>query len=170
MEETILSLLVLLATVDAWSDGNGKTVWFLESNKVFCVNNFCNGLDHDGSHCPNYLAKAIWKSKAPMKAGFLLWAASKGTIAVDDMLRRRNFNLSSGCAMCLEEEPVDDLFVHYHWAFSLWLLSLSLMGVSWVRPSNVKDILVAWRRRLKKSSVFRIWKLVHLSIWQSSWK
>jgi len=39
------------------------------------------------------------------------------------------------------------------------------MGVSLVQLSNVKDVLVAWRRRLKKS-----WKFGPLDIWQFTLK
>jgi len=46
--------------------------------------------------------------------------------------------------MCFhEEELVDHLFVICQWVSSLWTLALSLMGVSWVQSSNVKDVLVA---------------------------
>jgi len=39
-----------------------------------------------------------------------------------------------------------------------WHLSLSLMGISWVQPSSVKDVVVGWRRRMKNNwvSVFGI--------------
>ena len=53
--------------------------------------------------------------------------------------------------MCFhEEESIDHLFVHCQWVSSLWALALSLMDVSWLQSSNVKDVLVAWRKRLKK--------------------
>ena len=82
-----------------------------------------------------------------------------------------NFNLASRCAMCLEEEEsVDHLFLHCQWLSSLWFLSISLVGVSWVQLSNVEAVLAAWRRRLKKSRVHGIWKLVPLAIWWCTWK
>lgn len=72
--------------------------------------------------------------------------------------------------MCSEvEESVDCLFVHCHWVSSLWLLSLSLIGVSWAPPATIGDVLVAWRRRLKNSWVLGIWKLVLLAIWWCTW-
>jgi len=40
-----------------------------------------------------------------------------------------------------------------HWASSLWHLSLSLMAISLVQVSSVKDVVVAWRRRMKNSWV-----------------
>jgi len=89
--------------------------------------------------------------------------AAKDRVYLDHWWLLCSFNLASRCAMCLEEEEsVDHLFLHCQWVSSLWLLSLSLMGVSWVQPSNVKAVLVAWRRRLKKSRVHGIWKLVPL--------
>jgi len=44
------------------------------------------------------------------------------------------------------------------------------MGVSWVHPWKVKDVLVPWRRRIKKCLAFGIWKLIPLAIWWSTWK
>ena len=67
--------------------------------------------------------------------------------------------------MCFDpEECVDHLFVHWYRVSSLWYPSF-VDGGGWVQPSNVKDVLVAWRRRLKSSWVLRLWKLVDLAIW-----
>ena len=44
------------------------------------------------------------------------------------------------------------------------------MGISWVQSSNVKDVFVAWRRRLKKCWVHGIWKLIPIAIWWCMWK
>jgi len=39
------------------------------------------------------------------------------------------------------------------------------MGVSWVQPSNVRVVVVAWKRRMKKSWILGVWKMVPLAIW-----
>ena len=70
-----------------------------------------------GSNHLGVLVKAIWKCKAPMKACFLAWAASKGKVPSEIILKKRNFNFASRCAMCLEEEESVD---------HLCLLSLGL--------------------------------------------
>jgi len=44
------------------------------------------------------------------------------------------------------------------------------MGISWVQPFNVKDVLVAWSRRLKKCWIHGIWKSVPSTIWWCTWK
>ena len=52
--------------------------------------------------------KEIWKSKAPSKAFFLAWEASKCKVPTEVMPKRRNFNLANRCAMSLEEEESVD--------------------------------------------------------------
>jgi len=49
-------------------------------------------------------------------------------------------------------------------ALSLGHLSLSLMGVSWVQPSSIKDMVAASRRRMKNSWVSCAWKMIPLAI------
>jgi len=49
--------------------------------------------------------------------------------------------------------------------FALGFISFYLMGISWVQPSNVRNVVVAWRRRMKKSWVLGVWNMVHLAIW-----
>ena len=56
------------------------------------------------------------------------------------------------------------------WVSSLWDLSLSLMGISWVQPSKVRDVVVAWRRRMKTSWVLGVWNMIPLAIWWATWK
>jgi len=70
--------------------------------------------------------------------------AFTGKVPPEVMLKRRKFSLASRCAMCFKEkEFVDHLFVHCQWDSSLRSLALSLMGITWVQPSNVKDMLAA---------------------------
>ena len=53
---------------------------------------------------------------------------------------------------------------------ALGFISLSLMGVSWVQPSNMRDVVVAWRRRMKKSWILGVWNMISLAIWWATWK
>ena len=69
--------------------------------------------------------------------------------------------------MCLEEqETVDHLLVHCRWVSALWDLALSRMGISWIQPFDVRDVVVAWRR----SWVLGVWNMVPLAIWWATWK
>ena len=45
--------------------------------------------------------------------------------------------------MCVEKkESMDHLLVHCRRISLVWHLSLSLRGVSWIQPSNLKHVLV----------------------------
>ena len=150
--------------VDVHPEVKDKIVWSLDSRGIFSVRSLWGKML--ASNGPYFPVNDIWKSRTPTKACFLAWAASKGKVPTEVFLKRRNFNLASRCAMCLgEEELIDHLFVHCHLVASLWSLALSLMGLSWVQPSSVKEVMFAWRRRLEKCWIQGIWKLVPLTIW-----
>jgi len=44
------------------------------------------------------------------------------------------------------------------------------MGVTWVEPLKVKDVLVARRRKMMKCLALGIWTMIHLAIWWTTWK
>uniref|UniRef100_A0A7C9D869 Reverse transcriptase zinc-binding domain-containing protein n=1 Tax=Opuntia streptacantha TaxID=393608 RepID=A0A7C9D869_OPUST len=107
----------------------------------------------------------------PTKVCFFAWAATKGNIPTEDVLKRRNFSGPSRCYVCLEErESVNHLLVNCRWVSSLCDLSLSLMGVSWVQTSNVRDVVAAWRRRMQKRWVLGFGNMIPLSIWWATLK
>jgi len=94
-------LLAVLAGKEVLSQGKDEILWPLNSMESFSTNSFCSthfeALDgHD------FAAKSIRKPKAPTKVCFFAWAATIGTIPMDDMLKRRNFRGPSRCSMCLE--------------------------------------------------------------------
>ena len=68
-------------------------MWSLDPNGTTSVKSLSDRLH--GSSCSNFPAEVILKSEAPTKACFLAWAASKGKVPIEDMLKRRNFNLAS---------------------------------------------------------------------------
>jgi len=54
-------------------------------------------------------------------------------------------------------------------ALSLDLFALAFGSlfdvVSWVQPLQLKDVLVAWRRRMRRCWVSRVWEMIHMAIW-----
>ena len=44
------------------------------------------------------------------------------------------------------------------------------MGVRWVQPSNVRDMAVACRRRIKKCWVLGVWNMIPWAVWWATWK
>lgn len=70
--------------------------------------------------------------------------------------------MASGCPMCFGDE---ELIVH------LFALSVDLcIGLNWVQPQTMREVLVAWRRKLKKSWIVVVWNLMSLTIWWNTWK
>ena len=134
-----LILLASLANVSIRSESNDKIIWPLKPNASFSVKCFGNRLAND-SNCPSFPPKAVPKSKAPMKACFLTWWHLR-RIPTEDMLKIRNFNSTSRCAMCVEEKSVNHHIIHCCWFSSLCHLSLSMMRASYIQPSIVQDVL-----------------------------
>jgi len=119
--------------------------------KVFSPSGVCQK-PHGVGNTLDFPIFAFWKSKALMKVCFFAWTAIKGKIPIEIVLKDKKFQWPSRCGVCLEEEEMaDHLLIYFCWASSVWHLSLSLMGVSWVQLSLVKDMVVALSRRTKNS-------------------
>ena len=104
--------------------------------------------------------------KLPSKHGFLFGHKDSN----EDMPKWSNFKLARRCPMCLGEEKLaGHLFCPLSVGLHIVAFVISLMGVSWVRPQTIRDVLVAWRRRLRESWILGVWKLIPLAIWWSTW-
>ena len=92
--------------------GDDMILWPHDSKRKFTFKSFCREVC-EGSSIIDFPADAIWRSKAPTRACFLAWTATKGKVPTEYMLKRRNFKLASRCLMCRqEEESVDYLFIY----------------------------------------------------------
>ena len=71
------------------------------------------------------------------------------------------------CCMCkTAKESVDHIFIHCHLAKELWDMVLSLFGVSWVMPCQVRGLIECWPRGLIRHQYSLIWKtLPHCLMW-----
>jgi len=142
-EESVCNLFAKLAAMEGRPQGDDELAWPHDRKGSFSVKSFCNALK-DRLRYFDFLSVAIWRSKVPPKSLLFCLAANKAKVPAEDFLKRRNCYGPSRCALCLEEEEsVHHLFVHCRLVSSLWHLSLSLMGVSWVQHFTVKDVLVA---------------------------
>ena len=62
-----------------------------------------------------------------------------------DRLQKRGWQLPNRCFLCAcEAESVDHILIHCTVARVLWDLVLSLVGVKWVFPNIVKEVLYSW--------------------------
>jgi len=126
----VLRPLALLANRKASYEGDDEIPWPHGSNGQFSVESYCMEM-YKGSTTIDFPAKAIWESKAPTKACFLVLATMKGKVP-KGMLKRKNFKLASRCPMCLGRKngraPFGPLPMGLHFVH----LSLYLIRFSWV--------------------------------------
>uniref|UniRef100_A0A2N9GUM8 Reverse transcriptase zinc-binding domain-containing protein n=1 Tax=Fagus sylvatica TaxID=28930 RepID=A0A2N9GUM8_FAGSY len=101
-------------------DGNGadKFCWNQMEKRGFSVQSFYRCLSPPSMRFP---WKGIWKPKVPPHVAFFTWTA------------------------VLAGESVDHLLIHCLWAKELWDTVLSLFGVSWVMPRQVRELIDCWQ-------------------------
>ena len=62
-----------------------------------------------------------------------------------DLIQKRGWALANRCFLCHEkEEIIDHLLLHCTKTRVLWELFFTLIRVSWVLPSSVKETLLSW--------------------------
>ena len=81
-----MNLLALLANTKVSLVGDDRMIWPQDSKGKFTIKSFyrvvCEGLSSI-----DFPVDAIWRSKAPTKACFLDWVATKGKVPTKDMLK-----------------------------------------------------------------------------------
>jgi len=70
-EENVCNLLAILDAREIKARVNDELLWSLDSKGSFNIKRFCKAV-YDHPLCPGFPSKAIWKSKAPLKAFFFL--------------------------------------------------------------------------------------------------
>ena len=86
--------------------------------------------------------KCIWVDSVPTKVAFFAWEASWEKVLTLDRLQRRGWHLPNCCFLCgCAEEYVNHVLIHCIVVRALWELVLGLVGVKWVFPESVKEVL-----------------------------
>ena len=93
-----------------------------------------------------FLFKNIWMASVLSKVSFFAWEAAWGKVLTLDKLQRRGWHLPNRCFLCgCVEETIHHILLHCLAVRPLWEVILSLVGVSWVFPEDVKDMLLSWK-------------------------
>ena len=57
------------------------------------------------------------------------------------------FSLANRCFLCGKDgENIQHLFIHCPMIWELWASLLAAMGIFWVLPLLVKDLIIGWNR------------------------
>ncbi|RVW41716.1 Transposon TX1 uncharacterized 149 kDa protein [Vitis vinifera] len=91
---------------------------------------------------------------------FFAWEASWGRVLTLDRLQKRGWALANRCFLCqMVEESIDHLLLHCEKTREVWMLFLSLFGVSWVFPYSVKETLLGWRGSFVGKKRKAVWQV-----------
>lgn len=84
-----------------------------------------------------------------------------GKILSLDNLRKRNTIVVDWCCICKRNgETIDHLLLHYGVTRELWVLTFFLLGVEWVMPRRVIELLVSWRGQLGSCNIEESWRMM----------
>uniref|UniRef100_A0A2N9FRJ8 Reverse transcriptase domain-containing protein n=1 Tax=Fagus sylvatica TaxID=28930 RepID=A0A2N9FRJ8_FAGSY len=104
----------------------------------------------------SHIPQCIWGVKAPPRVAFFMWTVAWGRILTCDNLKQRGLVLAGWCCMCKNaDESVNHLLLHCGVARQLWSFVFQFVGIEWVIPSRVSDLLFGWWNWLGK----RAWDL-----------
>ena len=108
-----------------------------------------------------------WKVKVPPWFAFFSWTAALGKILTIDNLRHQRLILLDWCCICKRVgESVDHLLLHCSLACELWSMVFGLLGVQWVLPRSVMDLLARWQRQFGRHRHRAVWRMVpHCVMW-----
>jgi hypothetical protein len=144
-----------------------KMRWCLNRQGVFDSRSYFQAL-----HAPGVVAfpwKIIWGVKSPRRVAFFMWTVAWGRILTCDNLRKRGFVLASWCCMCKgDDESVDHLFIHCWAARRLWSSVFRAVGIDWVFPNRVVDLLFGWWNWFGKKSS-SVWNLIPSCLMWTIW-
>ena len=108
--------------------------------------------------------------KTPRRVAFFMWTVAWGRILTCDNLRKRGFVLVRWCCMCKDDdESVDHLFIHCRAARVFWSLVFRSVGIDWVLPNRISDLLFGWWNWFGKSSS-SVWNLIPSCLMWTIWR
>ena len=155
----ISSFMDVLYQSDVKGCGQDKVWWQGSIGKGFQVKLFYKALlPSNGLSVP---WKSIWKTKVPPRVSFFVWIATMDRILTMQNLRRRHVMVIDWCYMCKASgESTDHLLLHCPIATDLWNCMFSLVGIQWVMPKGVLELLACWQEGRGKSKIQDLWNSI----------
>ena len=148
------------------SDVEDMVFWTKTKSGKFSVKSLYNALE-SGNHSL-FPSSCIWNMQP--KISFFVGEATWGKTLTLDLIQKRGWALANRCFLCHEkEETIDHLLLRCTKTGVLRELFFTLVGVSWVLPSSVRETLLSWHGSFvgKKR---KVWRAAPLYIFKTVWK
>ncbi|RVX04331.1 Copper methylamine oxidase [Vitis vinifera] len=117
----------------------------------------------------------LWSSKVPSKVKALAWLVAHGKVNTNDKLQlRRPYKAlcPQWCILCRGNgESIDHLFLHCPVTIGLWHRLFNLVGLVWVPPRSIEDMLVITFKGLGNSLRGKtLWQIACLTLIWMVWQ
>jgi hypothetical protein len=121
------------------SENDDTFIWKLTESGQFSVKSMY--LDLLDGYVGDF-KKYIWKIKVPLKIRIFMWFLHKKVILTKDNLLKRNWQGSSKCCFCDQDETIQHLFFTCPFATILWRIIHMTFNIH--APSNVTNLFGNW--------------------------
>ena len=144
-------------------DVEDMMVWTETKSDKFLAKSLYLALEAD---CPVlFPSSCIWNVWVQPKISLFAWEAAWSKTLTLDLVQKRGWSLANRCFMCLEnEETIDHLLLHCSKTRALWELLFTLVGVSWVLPSSVRETLLSCHGSFVGKKRKKVWRAAPLHI------
>ena len=118
-----------------------------------------------------FLAKVFRCQVFQLNRLFFTWEATWGKVFTLDKLQKRGWQLPNRCYLCgCAEESVYHILLHCPEVSPLWEIVFVLIGVHWIFPKTIKEVLLSWRGSFVSRKRKQIWNSTPLWIFWIVWK
>ena len=156
------------------SSSNSRA-WSLSSSGLFSMKFFLLALSKVSNPLMFLPTKFLWSSKVLSKVKALAWLVAHGKVNTNDKLQlRRPYKAlcPQWCILCKGNgESIDHLFLHCPVTIGLWHRLFNLVGVIWVPPRSLEDMLVISFKGLGNSLRGKtLWQITCLTLIWMVWQ
>ena len=110
------------------------------------------------------------EGQGPTKAVFFVWTATFGIIMTIDNLSKRHILLADWYCMCKGcGNTLYRFLLHCLTTTDVWSLISMLLGLAWVVPKSVYEMLESWQRQFQSHRVTIVWRDFPLCVMLPLW-
>ena len=137
-------------------------MWKLSKDGLFSVKPSFDALEGRREVAP-FLNRMFWNQCVPSNVGFFSWEARWDWVMTMDQLKKRGFSLASRCPFCgKDKENIEHLLIHCPMIWGIWTSLLAALGIAWVPPLFVQDLIVGLERIPVRKDERQVWRVASL--------